>query len=81
MNTLIIEPSNKVDYQLFLSLAKRLNVRFREEKVIPNKKELEEKEKEFLSLFGSFEDIDSEEMIKEIESSRTTKDIDISWVE
>lgn len=31
MNTLIIEPKNKADYQLFISLAKRLKVKFREE--------------------------------------------------
>ena len=38
-------------------------------------------ESKFLSLFGAFEDIDSEEMIRSIEEARTTKDIDISWVE
>ena len=34
MNTLIIERNTKVDYQLFVSLAKRLNVKFREEKIV-----------------------------------------------
>ena len=38
-------------------------------------------ESKFLSLFGAFEDIDSEEMIKSIEESRTIKDIDVSWIE
>lgn len=38
-------------------------------------------ESKFLSFFGAFENIDSEEMIKSIEESRTIKDIDISWVE
>ena len=31
MNTLIIEPSKEVDYQLFVNLAKRLKVKFRED--------------------------------------------------
>ena len=31
MNTLIIEPSKEVDYQFFVSLAKRLKVKFKEE--------------------------------------------------
>jgi hypothetical protein len=31
MTTLIIEPKNEADYQLFVSLAKRLKVKFREQ--------------------------------------------------
>ncbi len=31
------------------------------------------------TFFGVFEDIGSEEMIRSIEESRTTKDIDTSW--
>ena len=38
-------------------------------------------ESKFLSFFGAFRDVYSEEMIKSIEESRTIKDIDISWVE
>ena len=68
MNTLIIEPITKVDYQLFVGLAKRLNVTFREEK--PNKTKAKN-EANFYALAGSFEDIDAEAMIK---------DIDVSWV-
>lgn len=93
MNTLIIEPTNKVDYQLFVSLAKRLNVTFREEKTkIKTKNEPENmlfvkakqlkkklKEEAFFALAGSFEDLDADVMIKDIEESRTTKNIDISW--
>ena len=37
-------------------------------------------ESKLSAFFGAFEDIDSEEMIKSIEESRTTKDINISWV-
>jgi hypothetical protein len=77
MNTLIIEPTTKVDYQLFVGLAKRLNVSFREEKPIKTKAK---NEAIFYALAGSFEDIDAEAMIKDIEESRTTKDIDFSWV-
>ncbi|MDZ7896655.1 MAG: hypothetical protein U5N85_01310 [Arcicella sp.] len=78
MNTLIIEPNSKADYQIFVSLAKRLNVTFREEKV-KAKKERNKNEEKFLSFFGVLDDIDTEKMIKDIEESRTTKDIDISW--
>jgi hypothetical protein len=77
MNTLIIEPTTKVDYQLFVGLAKRLNVIFREEKPIKTKAK---NEATFYALAGSFEDIGAEAMIKDIEESRTTKDIDFSWV-
>ena len=96
MNTLIIEPNNKIDYQLFVSLAKRLNVTFREEKVKAKKakkakeeallaeaEQLKKKLKEaaFFALAGSFEDIDADQMIKDIEESRTSKEIDTSWAE
>ncbi len=78
MNTLIIEPHSKVDYQLFVSLAKRLNVTFREEKIkLKNKKE--KNEEEFLSFFGALDGIDADKMIKDIEESRTIKDMDTSW--
>ncbi|PWK17466.1 hypothetical protein LV89_04381 [Arcicella aurantiaca] len=93
MNTLIIEPNTKSDYQLFVSLAKRLNVTFREEKAkIKTKNEQEDmlfakakqlkkklKEEAFFALAGSFEDLDTDAMIKDIEESRTTKDIDTLW--
>jgi len=77
MNTLIIEPTTKVDYQLFVGLAKRLNVSFHEEKTIKTKAK---NEAIFYDLAGSFENIDAEAMIKDIEESRTTKEIDFSWV-
>ncbi len=82
MNTLIIEPNNKLDYQLFVSLAKRLNVKFREEKSVIKQQEKLEKEKEFFALAGSLDLPESaEEIVKIIESSRTTKEMDTSWVE
>jgi hypothetical protein len=94
MNTLIIEPNTKVDYQLFVSLAKRLNVTFREEKAKAKKaKQAKEeallaktehlkkefKDAAFFALAGTFEGIDADLMIKEIEESRTIKEIDTSW--
>ena len=96
MNTLIIEPHSKVDYQIFVSLAKRLNVTFREEKVkaknikrVKEDKLLAEAERlkkqmnedAFFALAGSFEDIDAEQMIKDIEESRTFNKMDTSWAD
>ena len=96
MNTLIIEPNSKVDYQIFVSLAKRLNVTFREEKAKAKKvkKSKEEasfaeaerlnkkmKEDAFFALAGSLEEIDADQMIKDIEESRTTKEMDTSWAD
>ncbi len=62
-------------------MAKRLKAKFsvntmEEPKTVSFKTKKESKISEF---FGAFEDIDSEEMIRSIEESRTTKDIDISW--
>jgi hypothetical protein len=56
MNTLIIEPTTKGDYQLFVSLAKRMNVKFREEKSAKIAVKQEIKEKTFNDSFGAFED-------------------------
>jgi hypothetical protein len=88
MNTLIIEPSSKIDYQLFVSLAKRLNVTFREEKIKAKKaKNVSEEallvkaerlnkqmnEDAFFALAGSFDLPETaDELIKIIESSRTS---------
>ncbi len=88
MNTLIIEPNSKVDYQIFVSLAKRLNVTFREEKVKARKvkKSKEDasfaeaerlkkqmKEDAFFALAGSFDLPETaDELIEIIESSRTS---------
>jgi hypothetical protein len=94
MNTLIIEPNSKADYQIFVSLAKRLNVTFREEKVKAKKvqkskgeasfaeaERLKKKFKEdaFYALAGSIEVEDADKMIKDIEDSRSSKEIDTSW--
>lgn len=49
MTTLIIEPKNEADYQLFVSLAKRLKVKFREQTQIddePTKEEILQQLKE-----------------------------------
>jgi hypothetical protein len=96
MNTLIIEPSSKVDYQLFVSLAKRLNVTFREEKIKAKKaKKVSEEallaeterlnkqmnEDAFFALAGSFDDLDADQMLKDIEESRTFNKMDTSWAE
>ena len=51
-NTIIIEPSTKLDYQLFVDLAKRLKVSFREEKTM---KRRSNKEADFFALAGSFD--------------------------
>lgn len=94
MNTLIIEPNSKADYQIFVSLAKRLNVTFREEKIRSKnvKKSKQDaslseterlnkqmKEDAFFALAGSFDEADADQMIKDIEESRTIKEIDTSW--
>ncbi len=94
MNTLIIEPNSKVDYQLFVSLAKRLNITFREEKVKVQKakedinlakaEQLRKKlnEDAFFALAGSFDLPETaDELIHIIESSRTTKEIHTSWAD
>jgi hypothetical protein len=91
MNTLIIEPNSKADYQIFVSLAKRLNVTFREEKAKAKKEKvllaeaevLKKKLKEaaFFALAGSIEEVDADQMLKDIEESRTTKEIDTSWAD
>ena len=93
MNTLIIEPNSKADYQIFVSLAKRLNVTFREETVKAKRvkkskndeaERLEKQRKEdaFFALAGSFDLPEtSEELISIIESSRTTKEMDTSWAD
>jgi hypothetical protein len=49
MNTLIIEPNSKGDYQLFVSLAKRLKVAFREEKT--KSRTQKEKDEDFFLLW------------------------------
>lgn len=79
MQTLIIETKKETDFQLFVSLARRLKVKFREEQMVVESK-VEKDQTAFLSLFGSFKDIDSDTIIKEIEVSRTTKEIATSWV-
>jgi hypothetical protein len=95
MNTLIIEPNSKADYQIFVSLAKRLNVTFREEKIrsknvkkskqdasLAEAERLKKQMKEdaFFALAGSFDLPETaDELISIIESSRTTKEIDTSW--
>jgi excinuclease UvrABC nuclease subunit len=88
MNTLIIEPHSKVQYQQFVNLAKKLNVTFREEKAKAKKvKKSKEnalfaeaerlkkqmKEDAFFALAGSFDLPETaDELIEIIESSRTS---------
>ena len=78
MNTLIIEPQNKVDYQLFIDLAKRLNVKYREEVDAEEAK----KEADFFALAGSFDLPEtSEELAQCIEKARISKNIDVKWAD
>ncbi|MBK9247665.1 MAG: hypothetical protein IPM69_06015 [Ignavibacteria bacterium] len=79
MKTLVIEPDSQADYQLFVGLAKRLHVKYREEQIVENSSLKDMKESEFFSLFGSLEGIDSEMLIDNITSARTTHETDISW--
>ena len=55
---------------------KTLNVKSEESKSASSKTR---KKSKMSAFFGVFEGIDSDEMIKSIEQSRTTKDIDTSW--
>lgn len=79
MSIIIIKPDSQADSQFFIGLAKRLNVKFsvndRQNQVSKTKVK-----SKLSTFFGVLKDIDSEEMIKGIEESRTNKDIDISWV-
>ncbi|MBS1537296.1 MAG: hypothetical protein JST20_06065 [Bacteroidetes bacterium] len=79
MNALIIEPESQADYQLFIGLAQRLHVRFREEKIMKDAPIKDQNEEEFFSLFGALEGIDSQLLIDSITSARTNKETDISW--
>lgn len=82
MNTIIIEPNSQADYQLFIDLAKQLKAKFSiSTNVIETKNETID-ESVFFALAGSLDlPESSEELIKIIEDSRTTKEIDTSWVE
>jgi hypothetical protein len=68
MNTITIESSSKADYQLFIGLAKRLKAKF---SVNTMEEPKTKKESKLSAFFGAFGDIDSDEMIKNIEESRT----------
>jgi len=79
MRTLILEPESQADYQLFVGLAQRLHIKFREEDIPMEVSSDNNPEQDFYSLFGSLEGIDSETVIDSIISARTTKETDISW--
>lgn len=84
MNTITIEPSTKADYQLFIGLAKRLKAKFSVNSDISietNQEKInKQKEAKFLALSGSFDlPESSDELIKIIEESRTSNDMDASW--
>jgi hypothetical protein len=79
MRTLILEPESQADYQLFVGLAQRLHIKFREEEIPMEGSSDNNPEQDFYSLFGSLEDVDSETVIDTITSARTTKETDISW--
>lgn len=79
MNILVIEPSNEADYRLFLDIAKRLNVPYRETSQ-PDKKTVESNSSEgmFFSLYGAFRDVSADDMVKAIENARTSKEITVA---
>lgn len=75
--TLVLEPENETDYRLFVELAKRLRVAYREESESTLFSTAEE---QFLNLAGSWEGAGTtDDLIHQIESARTSKDIDISF--
>lgn len=75
---LLIELSNSDDYQLVLSLIQRLHIKYQEVDT-PTLSESAKRQAEFLALAGSLEDTDATELLKIIEDSRTSKNIDTSW--
>lgn len=84
MITITIEPSSKADYQLFIGLAKRLKAKFSVNPAMSietnQEKISKQKEATFFALSGSFDlPESSDELIKIIEESRTSNDMDTSW--
>ncbi|GAB3942722.1 hypothetical protein GCM10028805_07720 [Spirosoma harenae] len=74
--TLVLETQNKADYQLFIELAKRLQIAYREEP--QSLEELASTEDDFFALAGSWQsDQSTDELIHLIESTRTTKTDDL----
>lgn len=74
--TLVLEPKNQADYQLFVELAKRLQVAYREDS--QSLEELAKAEDSFFALAGSWQSGQStDDLIQLIESARTTKTIDL----
>ncbi len=80
MNAILIEPSSQDDYQLFIDLAKRLKAKFTVQQTEAISNSDITNDASFFALAGSLDlPESSEELIKIIEESRTTKDIDTSW--
>lgn len=80
MNAILIEPSSQDDYQLFIDLAKRLKAKFTIQQIGATTNSDIAKNVSFFALAGSLDlPESSEELIKIIEESRTSKDIDTSW--
>ncbi|GAB3506671.1 hypothetical protein GCM10027341_40090 [Spirosoma knui] len=74
--TLVLEPNNEADYQLFVDLAKRLQVSYREEH--KGSDQLTQAENDFFALAGSWQgDKSTDDLVRLIESARTTKTTDI----
>lgn len=71
---LTLELNTQEDYRLFISLAKRLNVKYH--RTVPNLADEKEKKDKLSSFFGVLDNIDAEEMIKQINDSKTINDID-----
>ena len=83
MNTLIIETRNEDELRQFVTLAKRLNVKFYEGASASENLtgEAAIADEEFSALFGSWSGKPADEIISIIEASRITKEIDTSWAE
>ena len=74
--TLVLEPKTQADYQLFIELAKRLQVAYRED--TKTLEEVTTSESDFFALAGSWQsDQSTDELIHLIESARTTKTDDL----
>ncbi len=76
--TLVLEPKNEADYRLFVELAKRLHVTYRETPDL-SEEELIRSENSFFALAGSWQGEETtDELIRLIESARTSKEINLS---
>ena len=77
MSILVLEPTRHSDLMLFIELAKRLNVKFREEITTSS---TTEQDAAFMALAGSLDTPESgDELVKIIAEAHHSKSIDINW--